>query len=56
MRRFELGAKQTAQITKVFDADGTGSVDYNEFVAFCTTKDVDEAVRISKSVKKKRRK
>jgi len=46
--RFELNLKQVAQVSKVFDNDGTGSIDYEEFVKFCETKNIAEAIRNSK--------
>lgn len=53
--RFELNAKQVQQIAKVFDTDGSGSVDYYEFVAFCEEGDVKEAIRLSKNVKPRKK-
>lgn len=52
---FELSTKQAEQIAKVFDTDNSGAVDYHEFVAFCEASDVREAVRMSKQVKKRKK-
>ena len=55
-RRFKLSVRQVKQISLVFDADGTGNIDYDEFVRFCQFKDVASAVAASKAIKKKKKK
>ena len=48
--------KQVGQISKIFDADKTGSIDYTEFVKFCETNSMSEAIRGAKSASKKSKK
>ena len=52
--RLNLNFKQAKDIAKVFDSDGTGSIDYTEFVKFCEADGVSEAIRISKNVVEKK--
>ena len=52
---FDVGKKQVKQISEVFDADGTGKVDYAEFATFCETENLDEAVRIAKKAKARKK-
>jgi len=35
-------------VVKILDTDGGDSIDYEEFVKFCETDDVGEAIRKSK--------
>jgi len=41
-------------VAKVFDADGSGTIDYAEFVKFCEHDDLAEAVQVSKNVVEKK--
>ena len=43
------------QIIKVFDTDGSGSIDYHEFVRLCETNNFKEAVSSAKVAKKKKK-
>jgi Ca2+-binding EF-hand superfamily protein len=51
--RFELDDMHAQQIMNVFDRDGNGMIDYDEFVNFCETDDLMEALKSSKKKKKK---
>jgi len=53
-RRLNLDFKQAKDVAKVFDADGSGTIDYAEFVKFCETDDLSEAVQASKNVVEKK--
>jgi len=53
---FNLTVKQVTQIAKVFDDDGAGTIDYDEFVKFCECKDIREALMLSKKKNKKKKK
>jgi len=50
LRRFELNVKQAAQVSQMFDADGTGSVDYEEFERFCNAPNAQTALRITEAI------
>ena len=50
-----LPDKHLSQVSKVFDANGDGNIDYEEFLKFCSSKDISEAIRLSKNVKVKKR-
>jgi len=53
--RFKLSARQVKQISLVFDADGSGQIDYQEFARFCSLKDVSDALAASKAIKTKKK-
>ena len=53
--RFNLSSTQVGQIIKVFDTDGSGSIDYHEFVRLCETNNFKEAVSSAKVAKKKKK-
>ena len=46
--------KQVVQLSKLFDADSSGSIDYEEFVEFCEAPTVDEALKITQEVQLKK--
>ena len=53
--RFNLSNAQVEQIIKVFDADGSGTIDYAEFVKLCETDNFKDAVSSAKVAKKNKK-
>ena len=52
---FELNERKIAQIANVFDADNSGCVDYEEFVKFSESENLEDAVTSARKAEKKRK-
>ena len=48
--------RHAEQINSVFDSDGSGQIDYGEFVQFLECEDLDEAIRKARGQKGKKKK
>ena len=46
-----MSVQTVRKISKFFDADGSGTIEYQEFVEFCEARDAEEAIAITKAVK-----